>query len=167
VSASEWIALGQAFIALVTTVVAIVAAFIAKHAIEANRKTVKQQRTIELMLSNPESDRFEEAFHLLRSCTSTEQFGTKENKDTSEAKNIRKLLNYYENLAIGIEHDIYDARIIFDTKKSTILSVWTACQPFVLKMRKEYTNKDLYIAFERMVGFFANFEQKSNNNHLD
>lgn len=159
-SASDWIQ-------LLLLAVAVAAAFIAKNAITANRHTVKQQRTIELMLDNPESSKFESAFKLLRSCSSTEQFATKANKDTTEAGDIRKILNYYENLAIGIEHDIYDARIIFDTKKSTIRSVWTVCYPFVLKMRYEYANEDLYIHFEKMVALFATFDKSSNNNHLD
>ncbi len=117
-SPSDFILLGQLFIMGIATV-------IAHKTIQNNRSITKQAKTIELMLQNPEANELKESFDLLRNLADdgTEQFASRKNRNTTEALLIRKVLNYYENLAIGIKHNIYDERIIYDTKKSTIKSV--------------------------------------------
>ena len=52
-------------------------------------------------------------------------------------EHIRKVLNYYESMAICICHKIYDDDIIKDAVYTTVTDIWNICWPYVEERRKQ------------------------------
>jgi len=57
---------------------------------------------------------------------------------------IRRVLNYYEVLAICIRHKIYDETIIKEAIYTTVLDTWAICQPYVKERRKQDGKETYY-----------------------
>ncbi len=64
---------------------------------------------------------------------------------------IRTVLNYYETMAICINHKIYDDQIIKETLYSTVVRIWKICQPFVEEQRLQRDINTLYQELELLV----------------
>ncbi len=64
---------------------------------------------------------------------------------------IRTVLNYYESMAICINHKIYDDEIIKETLFSTVVKIWKICKPFVDEQRSQRDTDTIYQELEGLV----------------
>jgi hypothetical protein len=70
-------------------------------------------------------------------------------KSNDKAMAIRSLLNYYENISVGVNADIYDIEMIKKSQKSMIIAIYEQSKPFIIHLRKQNNNPNLYIEFEK------------------
>lgn len=57
---------------------------------------------------------------------------------------IRRVLNYYEALAICLDHKIYNETIIKEAVYTTVLDTWAICLPYVNERRKKEGKQTYY-----------------------
>lgn len=72
--------------------------------------------------------------------------------DISEnTDHIRKVLNYFESIAVCVDANIYDDKIIKKTMYSTVIAIWDICLPYVEERRKLKSKPTFYQELEAMV----------------
>ncbi len=139
----------------VVIVTSLLAAFFSVVTIRSSRKTVRQKNAIDLMMDFTKSDTLVPSFALLRSIhndTSRSIETLAKGEENSEDKrHTRLLLNYLENVAIGIRNGIYDEQIIRDNRRTLILHTWEMALPFVERQRSKDENKHYYEHLEWLV----------------
>lgn len=64
---------------------------------------------------------------------------------------IRKVLNYFESIAVCVDAKIYDDKIIKKTMYSTVVAIWDTCLPYVEERRKLKGKPTFYQELESMV----------------
>lgn len=64
---------------------------------------------------------------------------------------IRKVLNYFESIAVCVDANIYDDKIIKKTMYSTVVTIWDTCLPYVEERRKLKGKPTFYQELESMV----------------
>jgi hypothetical protein len=82
--------------------------------------------------------------------------------DSDETKHIRKVLNYYESMAVCIEHKIYDDEIIKQVIYTTVTNSWDACLPYVKERRKLSKKTTFFQEAEKLVERWKNKPLKPN-----
>ncbi|WP_369177576.1 DUF4760 domain-containing protein [Candidatus Thiodubiliella endoseptemdiera] len=59
--------------------------------------------------------------------------------------------SHYENISVGVNADIYDIEMIKKSQKSMIIAIYKQSEPFVVYLRKQNNNPNLYIEFEKFI----------------
>ena len=98
---------------LIQTATLIVAVLVALYSIYRQRETTKKDKTIILLMKNLEDKFLKDGLETLRRVhnsqnNNVEIYANIDHGKDKEAINIRNLLNYYENVAVGVKADIYD-----------------------------------------------------------
>jgi hypothetical protein len=73
---------------------------------------------------------------------------------TKETLAIRKILNQYELIALGIESGILDKQMYRNYYRTTILKDWMACAEFIAHERDEASSPTYWIYLERLANEF-------------
>ena len=61
-------------------------------------------------------------------------------------------LNYFENLAVGAEHDIYCPKVIDSLVGGRLVAAWVAYEPFIQGRRKLLGASSVWTGFETLAG---------------
>lgn len=149
---SNWFFYSQ----LIQTAALIAAVLVAVLAIKHQRATAKKDKTIALLMKDLEDIFLKEGINLLLKIHLDEHddvaiYANAPNKKKSEAIAIRNLLNYYENVAVGVKADIYDIEMIKKSQKTMIIHIFNQSKPFISQSRQVENNANLYIEFEDFV----------------
>lgn len=138
------------------TAALVAAVFVAVFAIRHQRATAKKDKTIALLMKDLEDDFLTEGIKVLLKVHLDAQddvaiYANAGNKSKKEAIAISNLLNYYENIAVGVKADIYDIEMIKKSQKTMIINIYEQAKPFIVKVRITDNNSNLYIEFEDFV----------------
>lgn len=141
---------------IIQTAALIAAVFVAQSAIKYQRATAKKDKTIALLMKDLEDELLTEGIKILREVHLDPQddvaiYANIENKGRDKAISISNLLNYYENIAVGVKNDIYDVFMIKESQKTMIIGIYEQAEPFIAKVRKTDNNPNLYIEFEAFI----------------
>ncbi len=133
------------------------AVFVAWVSIKKQRETTKKDKTISLLMKDLEYDLLESGMRTLRHIHHSEDNDVAIDANSThsrdkEAISIRNLLNYYENISVGIAADIYDIEMIKKSQKSMIIAIYKQSKPFIIRLRAQNKNPNLYIEFEKFIG---------------
>ncbi len=140
----------------IQTATLIVAVFVAWLSIKKQRETAKKDKTISLLMQDLEDDLLKEGMKILLEIHNSEDddvaiYANPKHKHDDEAIAIRNLLNYYENISVGVSAGIYDIEMIKQSQKSMIIAIYKQSKPFIKKTREQNRNPKSYIEFERFV----------------
>lgn len=61
-------------------------------------------------------------------------------------------LNYFENLAVGAEHDIHCPKVIDSLVGGRLVAAWVAYEPFIQGRRKLLGASSVWTGFETLAG---------------
>jgi hypothetical protein len=147
----------QVVFQIIQTATLIVAVFVAWFSIKKQRETTKKDKTIALLMKDLEDDFLKTGMKTLLKVHNSEDddvaiYANQTHKNDPEAISIKNLLNYYENISVGVSADIYDIEMIKKSQKTMIISIYKQSEPFIIRLRKQNKNPDLYIEFEKFIG---------------
>ncbi len=133
------------------------AVFVAWVSIKKQRETIKKDKTISLLMKDLKYDFLESGMRTLRHIHDSEDddvaiYANATHLQDEKAISIRSLLNYYENISVGIAADIYDIEMIKKSQKSMIIAIYKQSEPFIIRLREQNKNPNLYIEFEKFIG---------------
>ncbi|WXU00670.1 MAG: hypothetical protein Ctma_1399 [Catillopecten margaritatus gill symbiont] len=146
----------QEIFQIIQTATLIVAVFVAWCSINKQRDTTKKDKTISLLMKDLEDDFLKSGMQTLLKVHNNEDddvaiYANSAHKNDENAIAIRNLLNYYENISVGVGSNIYDVEMIKKSQKTMILSIYKQSKPFITRLREQNKNPNLYIEFERFV----------------
>ncbi len=141
---------------VIQTATLIVAVFVAWLSIRHQRATVRKEKTIVLLMKDLEDDFLKSGMRTLRQIHNSEDddvaiYANATHLQDKEAIAIRNLLNYYENISVGAAADIYDVEMIKKSQKSMIIAIYKQSEPFIIRLREQNKNPNLYVEFENFV----------------
>ena len=149
-----------------TNLAILFSAGIAIKAIRSARRNTQQQNAIELLLSLQRDREYLDNLQELRTwrkrvtqgdlvkmaelLTARREAEGEEDKDIlKKSRNVLRILNYFEDISIGIGHGIYDEKIIKEAFVSTFIETWEDAKPVVLKIREIENKKSYFGVYEK------------------
>ena len=107
----------------IQTATLLVAVFVAWRAIVKQRDTAKKDKTISLLMKDLEDDFLTDGMKVLLNIHNSEDddvaiYANSTHKSDNNTNAIRNLLNYYENISVGVNSDIYDIEMIKKSQKN-------------------------------------------------
>jgi hypothetical protein len=70
--------------------------------------------------------------------------------DVTKKTHLLKVLNFYESIAVGIEHDLYDNDLVYDYLCNTIIRFYDYADDFINEQRILYNDPLLGIGLEEL-----------------
>lgn len=130
------------------------AVLVAWLSIKKQRETIKKDKTISLLMKDLECDFLKSGMRTLRHIHHSEDedaaiYANATHLQDEKAISIRNLLNYYENISVGIAADI---EMIKKSQKLMIIAIYKQSEPFIIRLREQNKNPNLYIEFEKFIG---------------
>ena len=142
-----------------SVIIAIIAIFYA-------RKNVRQQNSIELILSLQKESKFWESMTSIQAQRNHitqgdlhkigELIGNSSNleneKDEMRKKveNFRYIMNVFENVSVGIQYGIYDDSILKEMFRTSFVMTWNCSKPVVIKIREIRQKNTYYEIYEKV-----------------
>ena len=120
----------QTIIFAVAAIAAWVAVFVAIVAIVKSRKTEKEKATLKFMRIYSSDEELDHASQILK----TKPSYPLEGEDRAK---VHRLLNTFESLAIGIDHDIYDTEMIEKGLGEGILITYNLAENYIKGCRQK------------------------------
>lgn len=155
--ASSWSLISQNNEASAVIFTAVIAAVIAIWGIFSQRAISRRVFTLQY-LSEKEVDKdLIEAnktfINLTKEPEKLLSFGSFNNDETDDAKNIRILLNHFELTAIGIQRGVIDFETFKMWHKTGTINTWNKAEPLISALRRRQENPMLYHEFEALAGW--------------
>jgi hypothetical protein len=69
---------------------------------------------------------------------------------------LQTIMNDYENLALGVRHNIVDEDYLYRWMRSTIIEDWNSLSPLVAAYRYARRNPNVYVEFEGLASSWGN-----------
>ena len=128
----------QGWTALAIVVSGFLGATVATVAISMSRKTAREKNAADFLQMAQRDKVLMDGLRAIRETHrdgTLESFALKENRSAENAASIRYVLNFYECVAIGINHKIYSETFIKNVHYSTIVDLCDRTRPFVEHVR--------------------------------
>ncbi len=141
----------------IQSIILLISIIITANIPKKQRLVDRQNKTLLLLMNNLENEVTIDGMALLLKAhleadADVAIFANKAHKKAPAAIAIRNLLNYYENVVVGVQADIDDVEMIKKSQKTMIIAIYNQSEPFIKRLRKQNNNPNLYIEFE---GFIA------------
>ena len=112
------------------------------------RQTIKKKTTTELMfdaLSSEIHKHYQKIYDIDNDKNQTiSKYASRENSETDEAIAIRYVLNFWENVAVGVNNGIFSERILKESSYNTLLNAYEKTKPFIEEVNKGKRTKTIY-----------------------
>lgn len=140
--------------ATATIGIGLIAALIAAIAIISNRRLAKKKNSLDTILSAKGDTTLRNAISTIYSVHQNPNleikiFSYKENEKDEAAVDIRYALNFYEYVAVGINHGVYHEKILKESMYSTIVNIHDRCKGFIENVRTQ-GQKTAYCNVEKL-----------------
>jgi hypothetical protein len=73
-----------------------------------------------------------------------------------EYHNLREILNYFEGLAAGIKHGVYDDAILRDTLRGMAISIYSYSEHVIIEQRRSQGNPSIWKLYEDLANRWEN-----------
>jgi len=148
-----------------------IAIVIAKREIASNKRRLKREHTVDILLQMvTNKDLVDAALFLDEHDTQTTRVHgyekTNENTfdphgwDEDKFKRFIALLGFYEFVAIALKAGELDEEILMTQRRSRIVKTWFLIESFVLNRRSQMKREALYENFENLALRFETLEEK-------
>jgi hypothetical protein len=139
--------------------IAVAAAIIAVWGVYSQRVLTRRQATIQ-HIASLKADRSIQAeiskfIELSKGDENLAQWANACHEGTDNAQAINAVLNIYELMSVGIQHGIFEYRLIHQWQKSTILRYWDAAHPYVVALRQRVGKPSIWCEFEKMADWVS------------
>ena len=128
----------------------------------ANRGIAKRKVTLDHIVfseTNQEMVELRREFVKLKNAGNLLQYASREKIVTPEAITIRKILNYYEIIAIGIRARAFHEGLFKSWWRHSLVQEWIACKDFVHSYQQQH-NPRLFCEFEALAKKWANDDER-------
>lgn len=131
---------------------------VALYQIHQSRKLAKQKETLAFLHDYNAAARMDDAFAVLRA-----EKGWNEMSEENRA-DIKYLLNFFENLAIGLNHNIYDRKMVHDAFGLDLWLFYQLSEPYIRAVRAEDKQKhpDAPPGYQRAYSEFEKLSESIN-----
>jgi len=98
---------------------------------------------------NTFNSEFQKKFEIMRktikplSSDAIKNLAKEESINLESTTSMRYVLNYYEDMAIGIKEKVYDDQYLRESTAHTVIKIYDLCKPFISELN-EYRNKTAY-----------------------
>ncbi|HEY1224707.1 MAG TPA: DUF4760 domain-containing protein [Brevundimonas sp.] len=134
--------------------IALVAAVVAVWGVYSQRVVTRRQTTVQHIAALKADRSIQEQITKFIELTQQEgnlaKWADKDSEGTAEAQSINNVLNTYELLAVGIQHGIYEYRLIEQWQRSTINKYWEEAHSYVVALRKRVGTPTIWCEFEKL-----------------
>lgn len=145
---------------------AFVAAVIAVWGIHSQRSIARRQKTLELILAQEaDKDIIDARIAFMKIANADDDkidnYTPAKHKLTTDTETykkvdaVRRILNSYELISIGIQKGVIDYDLYRIWMKSGTIVYWHKSEPYIFAVRKESGNALLYHEFETMIGWLT------------
>lgn len=144
-----------------------VAAFVAIWGITSHREMTRKSHTIDLLLHDTEEEHYKAGVNFLRSicdnkkellayarAKSTDEYKEHEENKYQNSLLIDNLLNFLEDIAIGVDEDIFDYSLIKRAQRSFFIDIFDKAYPYIKEVRKDHPKG--YIELEVLINKLKN-----------
>lgn len=142
------------FVGYVAAAVALLAALVAVWGVYSQRVITRRQTTVQhiaaLKADRSIQEQVRKFIELEKQDGNLAKWADKASEGTAEAQAINNVLNTYELLSVGIQHGIYEYRLIEQWQRSTISRYWDAAHPYVVALRKRVNKPAIWCEFEKL-----------------
>lgn len=118
---------------------------------EASRKLTKQQVTTDVILQMQENQKILDKLAIIKKFHDENANGLAElakkkltEEERNSAQTIIETLSFFETIAAGVRHDIYDLQIVKDNMASAVKHLWKISECYVDRIRKDDENLRYY-----------------------
>jgi hypothetical protein len=128
------------------------------------RGVARRRATLDLIMSEQSAEllvNIRQKFLALREIGHLVQWADPLQATSDESKTLRSILNRYELVAIGIKEATLDERVYKNYIRTTFVTDWIACKPFVVQRRQTTKNAKLYCECESLAKQWASEAEKS------
>ena len=119
----------------ILAIVGVAGIAVALYQIHQSRKLAKQKATLAFLHDYNDAARMDEAFAALRTSGKWQDMAEKSRAD------IKYFLNFFENLAIGLNHNIYDQKMIHDAFGLDLWLFYQHAEIYIRAVRAEDEQK--------------------------
>jgi hypothetical protein len=127
------------------------------------QRVASRRATLDLMMleqSDPAHIEGRREFIELRNKGNLIQWIVADKTASKEAAVIRAALNRYELVAIGIARKTVDAKLYHNWCRTTLVSDWMACKPFIMQLRQNSGRNTYFCEFEKLALKWSNRSEK-------
>lgn len=152
VSTADW--LGDALFSEVGVI--FLGSIVALYGIVTQRNIARRQYTVDQLFKMEDNVSFLRARREFVRLATEQQFGLvefakDENLHPRETSVIRRVLNNYELIGIGVQRGTIDLRVFRLWGASDTLRHWAYAAPFIYELRRQLRNDRVYREFENLV----------------
>jgi len=144
---------------LSTTIIGVLGSTIAIVAIVANRKTAKLKNTADILIRWREDEQVKKGLSVLRDWHNDDEKSVAvlatSNQNKEDLDNLRYLLNFMEDIAAGVKHDIYDEKFLRSSIRTIVINTWKMAKPFIDEIRTKHNNDAFYEHLESLKDSFS------------
>jgi len=119
-------------------------------------QVVKRQKSFETIMSSKTDQKLRDSWHLVRKIhddpnpsIDIKMYAFNDHVNTDDAAQIRYILNYYEYMFVGVDQNILDENILFESQHSTVGTLYKQTKPFIYELRERVPQPTAYIVFEK------------------
>jgi hypothetical protein len=115
------------------------------------RGVARRRATLDLIMSEQSSELMigiRQKYLALKIAGHMVQFAGPSQASSNEAATLRAVLNRYELVSIGIKEKTLNSRVYKSYNRSTFVTDWIACKPFVMQRRQTMNNPKIYSEYE-------------------
>ena len=125
-----------------------------RRSIKSARDNAKDRATMTYLIERSKEQKFTESVQVifainLNDNVDIKKYAKKEHNKDPKADAIRYVVNQYEYLAIGVDHDIFNEDMLIEASKGTTIKLFDALEHYILAIRDE-TDKHKYQEFEAL-----------------
>jgi Domain of unknown function (DUF4760) len=115
------------------------------------RGVARRRATLDLIMSEQSSELMigiRQKFLTLKQAGHLVQYAGPAQASSDETAALRAVLNRYELISIGINEKTLNSRVYKNYSRTTFVTDWIACKPFVMQRRQTMNNPKIYSEYE-------------------
>lgn len=115
-----------------------IGATVATVAIYMSRRTAREKNAADILQMAQRDEKLAEGIRLIQQAHKDgimESLAFEDKRMSDDARSVRYVLNFYENVAVGIKRKIYSEAFIKDSSYTTITDLCDRTRPFVVHIR--------------------------------
>lgn len=151
---------------IISTICLIIGLILAYETIKKNQEIAKKQQTAEFLFHSREDPKYISAIYTLKNVHNssrsirslvippTDMLNKEEiKKNEMDYKCIRYILNFYERMAVGVKHGIYDDDMLKEVSYTSVVTSFQHAEELIKAVREKNnnSNKTAYQEFETLV----------------
>ena len=114
------------------------------YAARRARSLSRKQHTVSVLMQANMNEEFQKCRSRVGGTLLSGDMGKVPIDDEELRVAVRRLLNHYEFISAGVRNGDFDERLVRDTERSAILTLYTGCKVYIWSLRNDRHRMSLY-----------------------